>query len=254
MLPDVNTAGVMSWRAEAMGTVGCWEESAEEASRALLRDPAWVPARRVRMSALKALGRSAERLTELEEIQRVDPRDEGACRERVDLLSDLDRYGDALLVLEEYCGDTSSRELKSWAGNMRGLLLTYIGRFDEAKDAFEDVLRADPDDYSTLYNLAVVKTKIYGDEVAKPDLDKARAALTQLAGNSKTRRASEYGLAGLAAVLGSKDEALEGLARALRLGGPVAGWARKDIAWTELREEGKVQKLIASAQAWKKSD
>ena len=86
-------------------------------------------------------------------------------------------------------------------------MLSYLRRYSEAIECCEQGLKQSPDDFVTLYTLAVVKTRQKGLSKAQADIDKTRIA-TQAMHNSEERALALYRLGGLAALENDREKAL----------------------------------------------
>ncbi len=118
--------------------------------------------------------------------------------------------------------------------NSRGLVLSYLERYEEAIDSYEQELKKNPNDYQLLYNIAISMVRWKGLSYAQKYMDVARTALQSevIAG---VRGAGLYGLGGLEAVIGNFDTALDYLEQAIADREEAIDWARQDMAWEDLR-------------------
>jgi len=133
-------------------------------------------------------------------------------------------------------------QASSWRAE-RGLLLSYLGRYAEAIECYEQNLQEDPDDYTTLYNIAVAIARWKGVADATEHIARARLALLAIRGTKNNVRAL-YGLGGLEALSGHTSPALNYLRRAISSSKRVIFWARHDIAWRDLHTDPQFQKLV----------
>ena len=131
----------------------------------------------------------------------------------------------------------------NWPGE-RGLLLSYLGRYAEVISCCEQGLQENPNDYVTLYTLAVVKARWKGLNEAKVEIDKTRATL-QAVVNKSTPAAALYRLGGLAALEGDRNQALSYFTEAILLENEPLELARRDLAWLDLRDDPRFVSLIA---------
>lgn len=150
------------------------------------------------------------------------------------------RYHDAI----EYYDEAISIDPELSERVTRGLLLSYAGRFEEALEEYNlSIAESDADETldAVLYNTAVVMFSIKSQDYLG-HIEAARSALNQ-PDASPGRRA--YGLAGLEAMAGNVDAALEHLRTALELLLDYAlDWVRHDVAWKQLRNDVRYSNLI----------
>ncbi|MBK8027611.1 MAG: tetratricopeptide repeat protein [Chloroflexi bacterium] len=132
-----------------------------------------------------------------------------------------------------------------------GLKLSYNGDYKNAIRAFKMVQRAQYDNYSVQYNLAVAMVRYQPKQSSHTSsIGKARKQLEELLKTSTddSRRATAlYGLAGLVALRGEKT-AIEGLKKAVELSSHVIEWARQDAAWHDLRGYPEFESILN--QSW----
>jgi hypothetical protein len=127
----------------------------------------------------------------------------------------------------------------------RGLILSGLGRYAEAVEAFERALMETPADNVYLhYHLAVTVASWQGLEAGRSKISETRQKVTSSPSPDATDQL--YLEAGLCAVEGNHDEALSGLKEAIRLN-PKKGlgaWARHDVAWKGLQSLPRFQALV----------
>jgi len=153
---------------------------------------------------------------------------------QINLYAIMGRYEEALVGFDRAIA-LDSTIIPSWPGE-RGLLLSYMGRYDEVIAVCEQGLKDHPDDYITLYTLAVVKARFKGMAAAQADIETTRNVLQAV--NEPSKRAGVvYRLGGLAALEGDRDFALNCLQEAISLDNEPLELARRDVAWLELRED-----------------
>jgi tetratricopeptide (TPR) repeat protein len=131
--------------------------------------------------------------------------------------------------------------------NTRGLILSYLGRYAEAIENYEQELHRNPDHHAALYNIAVAMARWKGLPKAQTQIETARAKLQSIT-DTEVHGAALYGLGGLAAVEGNSDQALNYLQEAIPLNGEAVDWARHDIAWLDLRTDPRFQALISGTK------
>jgi quercetin dioxygenase-like cupin family protein len=80
--------------------------------------------------------------------------------------------------------------------------------------------------------------------LARSDPERARALLGEGIGLYPESASLQYGLACLEAVQGRRDEALDGLRRAIKLRSDAAVWAREDEDFSSLRDDPEFRSLV----------
>jgi len=153
----------------------------------------------------------------------------------------LGNYELALLDID--CILTLQEMIEARIYNNRGLILSYLKRYQEAIEDYKRGLREEPDDIYLLYNTAVAMARWQGMAVAEPYINRAREALLAVS-DDNLQGAKLYGLGGLAALVSEIDQALIYLGQALLQGEQIIGWARHDIAWLDLRNDPRFQAII----------
>jgi tetratricopeptide (TPR) repeat protein len=161
---------------------------------------------------------------------------------RAQALGDHGRYGEALEELES--AFALDPELRGAFAVRQALWLLWVGRYRDAARSFRRALEADPDNAALAYDLAVASVLSTGLAPAVDDLARARQLLRRAESLGNTVD-SNYGLAGLAALAGSRDEAIRHLELAAEADASrVAHNAINDPAWTSLRDDGEVASLL----------
>jgi len=133
--------------------------------------------------------------------------------------------------------------IKDWS-NTRGLVLSYLGRYAEAIESYEQGLKETPNNYTLLYNIAVAMARWKGLPDAQVQINTARASLLAVV-DTDERGGALYGLGGLEALEGNTDQALSYLQEAIPLEREAVSWARHDVAWLDLRADPRFQSLIS---------
>jgi tetratricopeptide (TPR) repeat protein len=154
-------------------------------------------------------------------------------------LTDFDRA----IALDKSNTINVNKKMKRQLKQTRTLILSYLKRYEEAIEDFEQLLKEDPDNETSLYNIAVAMTRERGIAEAQTTIDKAYTILLMIRG-SERRHISLYGLGGLEALIGNIDQALDYLEAALPLEPEVLYWARSDGAWLDLQNNSRFQTLI----------
>ena len=109
----------------------------------------------------------------------------------------LRRYEEALTDLDRALDIERDR---SNILNDRGLLLSYLGRYAEAIQDYQEGLSQDPGSYVNLYNIAVATVRWKGLKCGEHAVSRATEALGNV--GEESAGAMYYGLGGLAALSG----------------------------------------------------
>lgn len=126
-----------------------------------------------------------------------------------------------------------------------GLTLSYAHRYREALTYYLLVKEEDPSSYAIKYDIAVVIARWHGLEKATREIAEARDALQLALSDEGSYRSAKYGIAGLEALAGRTDDALELLKDALSSGSTILKkWARNDIAFEEMRHLTEFQTIV----------
>ena len=128
--------------------------------------------------------------------------------------------------------------------NRRGLVLSYLGRYEEAIDAYDQYLCQYPEHFYALYNIAVATVRWKGLNLGQPAIERALKALDSVDDSGKG--SALYGFGGLAALRGDDEHALDYLRQAIPIEPLAIRWARHNMAWLDLREDPRFQELLAS--------
>jgi tetratricopeptide (TPR) repeat protein len=106
----------------------------------------------LRGEALRTVGRAAEALAEFTWVTQHRPNDFWATLSHADLTWEVER--DAVAAEQLFREAIAIDGENKWAYLLQGSFYTELGRLDEAKAAYEQVLRIDPTDQSALEWLA----------------------------------------------------------------------------------------------------
>jgi tetratricopeptide (TPR) repeat protein len=134
----------------------------------------------------------------------------------------------------------------SSALNNLGLIYSYQGDYKVALSYFRKAVKIDGGSIATLYNIAVMSVKIWGLTKSAKAIKKANSII-QKAAKSKDdgeRGAALYAWAGLTAMQGGHDDALDRLEKAIPLEPDAKQWARKEVAWEDLRDNPRFKALV----------
>ncbi len=153
----------------------------------------------------------------------------------------MERYEEALIDFDRAIA-LDEAIIPDWPGE-RGLLLSYLGRYSEAISGCEQGLQQNPEDYITLYTLAVLKAQLQGLVAAQLEIKTTQNILKAVAKQSRDAGVI-YRLGGLAALEGDIEQALNYLQQAIVLDNEPLELARRDLAWLNLRDYPRFQSLI----------
>jgi len=217
-----------------------YQHAIEDYDRAIDLDPATALYYSNRGLAYCDLKEYQHAIADLDKAIDLDPKFIGAYRNRYEVYRLIGNYERALSDLD--C--ILALNVKARIYNDRGLVLSYLQRYQEAIEDYERGLREKADDIYLLYNTAVVMARWQGKAVAEPYINRAREILLALS-DDELQGSRLYGLGGLAALVSETDQALDYLGQALLYGDQINGWARNVIAWLDLRNDPRFQALIS---------
>lgn len=174
-------------------------------------------------------------LTQADEGVREYPSNGPLRAERGNILLDLGRNEEAASDLRQAIALDGSLRVSSACS--LGLALSRCGRYAEAIEAHRVDQVAHPNHFRPLYNIAVATAFYAGVEGATAEVEDARRALETALDTPATRDMALYGIAGLAALRGDREQALRLLAQTIPEGTFGVRNARQDIAWSALRDD-----------------
>jgi tetratricopeptide (TPR) repeat protein len=161
-----------------------------------------------------------------------------ALRRYIEALADITRAS-------ELDGHTESdTDAVSYYLSNKGLLLSYLERYGEAIELYEQVLRIEPGSYSAQYNIAVATVRANSGLGAGLQVELARKSLEAIL-DLPERSLGLYGLGGLEALQGNTDLALDYLEKAFSLDEGLDDMAKHDMAWLDLRRDPRFISLMA---------
>ena len=235
---DPQSAWAIAHRGITYRELERYEEALKDFDRAIELDPqsAWAIAHRG--ITYRELERYEEALKDFDRAIELDPQNAWIVEGRADTYRLMGSYDKALTDF-----DTAiSLEYDCWGG--RGLALSYLGRYSEAIQSYNESLKRNSHAFSDLYNVAVATVRLRGVTDAHLQIEAVRQTLTSSL-NTKSRGAALYGLGGLEAVTGNIDAALNYLRQSILLERQAAIWARQDVAWLDLHSNEYFQDLIS---------
>jgi tetratricopeptide (TPR) repeat protein len=239
---EPNYAWAIAHRGETYRLMKRYEQAIADFSPSLALNPkhAWTLAHRG--SCYYQLKQYRNALVDINQAIELQPDYPWALVYRINLYIRMERNEEALVDFDRAIA-LDDTIIAHWPGE-RGLLLSYMGRYDEVISCCEQGLKDNSNDHITWYTLAVVKARFKGMAAAQAEIETTRNALQAVKEQSK-RAGVVYRLGGLAALEGDWDRALNYLQEAILLDDnePVE-LARRDIAWLELREHPRFQSLI----------
>jgi tetratricopeptide (TPR) repeat protein len=221
------------------------QDALADFDRAIELDPEDAQSMANRAVTYQKIGRYEKALADFDRAIELDPEDAQSMANRAVTYQKIGRYEKALADFDRAI--ELDENMRSELANERGLVFSYLGRYADAVECYEQTLRKGPD-YVALYNVAVATTRWKGLDNAGKQVDIARERLRLLLETDK-RSTALYGLGGLEALEGNTDQALKYLQEALLIEEQAAGWARHDVAWLDLRENPRFQALIQTREA-----
>lgn len=217
-----------------------FEETVVAMDQVLALDPKMTMARVIRSLALMYESRYDEALEEISHALEQAPEIILALSVRSVLHIVYERYEDALADMEQIAARDSTFA-KGWP-NMRGEMLSRLGRYDEAMENYRQTLAKDPENWQAIYNLAVTRAYLEGPSAVSNELADAMGRLQSLLATN--RPAALVRLGGIEAVTDSADRAFELLKEAISLDPILIHWAKGDLAWSHLRNDQRFQALL----------
>src|SRR5919202_2429591 len=241
-------AWAIGHRGETYYLIKRYEEALADFNRAVTLKPDYSWAIAHRGVSYERIERYEEALADLNEAIQLNPKYAWAYAYRCRAYDMLRRYEEALI---DFDGAIALDEtiIKDWLTE-RGLLLSLLGRYSEAMAYYGRALQEKPDNHFTLYCIAFTKTRWQGRGQTQTEIDKARSVLhsylkIEANENVEVRSAILYELAGLDALEGKIDQAIESLQEAISLHYLPQRRARHDLAWLDLYQNPRFQSFIA---------
>lgn len=248
-----------------------YERAAEAFDRALSLKPGILEARLHMFFVMLSRGEKLEARREVEELRREAPNDVGVhfvCA----TLARLDgRYNDALesysrmiklnpaervvvsynrarVLMYQHRLDDADAELELGAQmepnhaliqTMRAILFAARGDADSASKVISEVLRRNP-------KMHGVRALLAQHLAAKGELTAARVELNEGArAVAEANHDVAYWLASALALVGEREEALDWLERAIKLGNENKPWFESDPNWESLRDDARFRELMS---------
>lgn len=159
---------------------------------------------------------------------------------RVQVSITLKRYPEALLDVDQVIR-LDRTIIPHWQGE-RGLLLNYLGRYQETIECCTQALQENPHDEVALYSLAVASALTKGRAQAEAEIRSARYMLEAMENREKSGLVL-YRLGGLAALEGKTAAALNYLKMASTYSDEPGELARHDPAWHTLNIDGTQERI-----------
>ena len=182
-------------------------------------------------------GKTNEAITEFQKAVQLDPNYVPA---RQNLGHAYDRQGRSEEAMAQYRKAAELDPKSSVVYNNLGVLYDKKGLYDEAIGEFEKALQINPGDATALKNLETAKKNKAVIEERKKAIAQAQQAVEA---NPKDPRAA-YNLARLYAFHGQKEQAIEWVAKALKLGYKDIEYLKVDPALKSLRDDSNFIRLF----------
>ncbi len=207
------------WAYNSLGNslreLGLYEEAVEQYKKAIEINPQYDWSYNNWGRTLTSLGRYAEAIEQYKRATEIDPKYVSAYINWGDALGALGRYQEAI---EKFERAIEIDPKSSWAYNDKGFAHACMGELELAIYGYTKALEIDPEAEEAFYNLAIAKKKLNSIDAAGY-VEKVRQHCVTRSNDSR----KFYGLAGLAAVEGDVNLALEMLQQA----------ANKDFQFTK---------------------
>lgn len=222
-----------------------FEEAVAAFSRALSSQPDYLWAKAHRGAAYYYLRRYDDALRDLNDVINAQPDYVWALAYRPHVTIALKRYAEALADVDAFLALDPSL-LPNQEGE-RGMLLNYLGRYEESIALCDLGLAKQNDDFIAAYTRTVAIAESRGCRQAP-----VQATRDLLQRCRRERRGDAglitYRLGGLAALEGRREEALQSLSTAIMLHHEPIETARHDPVWRPFHEDTDYRALIARAE------
>ena len=222
--------------------LGNYQQAIADYTRAIQADPEYAYAYTRRGYAYSELGDYQQAIADYTRAIQADPEYAYAYNRRGNAYAKLNDYQQAIIDFQSLI--TLDEEWLDTIGVNYALILSYVGRYEEAVAINRDYLSRKPDEYTARYNLAVALAKWIGTTEAKAEISEAHEVLNTIL-DGENRSAGLYGLGGLEAIAGNAETALAYLKESAGLPDSSAQeWAKRDVAWLDLRTNSSFQRIV----------
>jgi tetratricopeptide (TPR) repeat protein len=235
-----NYAWAITHRGETYYQMKRYEEALDDFNRAVELNPDYIWAIAHRGVTYEYMRRCEEALSDLNQVIELNPNYAWAIAHRGRTYEIMRRYEEGL---EDFDRAIALDEtiIPRWRSE-RGLLLSFLKRYAEAIEYYEQGLKENPHDYFALYGIVVAKTCWKGLAETQAQINEVRAVLLSVV-NAQARSDALYGLAGLAALESKADQAFKFLQQAVSLDNHRAETALHDLVWLDLCDDPRFQSL-----------
>jgi tetratricopeptide (TPR) repeat protein len=235
-------AWALAHRGETYFVMQAFEEALADFNLAIKLSPHYIWALAHRGVAYERIECYEEALADLDRAIELKPDYAWAIAYKGRAYEMLRRYDEALVELER-ASAIDETIIKDWLTE-RGLLLSFMGRYAEAMQYFQQVLEKESENSFTLYLVATIKARWKGLAEARQEIKRAKSVLqAKLDVDSSEASTIIYELGGLAAIEGRNNEALAYLEKAMSLDYIPRRRALHDLAWLDLQLEPQFQNL-----------
>ncbi|HBQ96930.1 MAG TPA: hypothetical protein DD761_00080 [Cyanobacteria bacterium UBA11691] len=236
-------AWALAHRGETSFLMDAFEGAIEDFNRAIELQPNYIWALAHRGVTYERIEHYEEALVDLDRAIALQPDYAWAIAYRCRTYEMLRRYEEALVEFDRAIALDKSIIKENWLAE-RGLFLSFVGRYAEAMEHYQQALEKDPEDGLILYWIATLKARWKGLDEALPEIERAKSVLqAKLAASGSEASAIIYELGGLAATQGRKDEALAYLEESIVGDYFSRRRACHDFAWLDLHQEPRFQKV-----------
>ncbi|CAM2064040.1 Tetratricopeptide repeat protein [Sulfidibacter corallicola] len=240
-----NYAWALAHRADLYREMKRFGEALDDFDRALSLERDYPWARAHRGAVLYHMRRYPAALADLDHVIEGAPDYVWALAYRPHIYIALKRYEAALADVDAFLALDKSL-LPSWQGE-RGMILNYLGRFEESIAGCEDALADDPRDYIAVYTRAVALA--CGATASMAYVPACRDLLVRFEREGLGEPGLvAYRLGALAALEGDVDTAFSRLEQAISLHHEPIETARHDPAWRGCHDAPRYRELIAPAE------
>jgi tetratricopeptide (TPR) repeat protein len=238
-----NYAWAFAHRGETYYLMGAYEEALGDLTQAIELKPDYIWALAHRGVIYERLERYEETIIDLNKAIDLEPKYAWAFAYRCRAYEMMRDYEKAIIDFDRAIA-LDETIIKDWITE-RGLLLSFLRKYEPAMQYYERALLEEPNNHFTLYCIAVTKTRWKGITEAKKEIKQARIILdSSKTDNPEARGAILYESGGLAALENDFDKAWAFLEQAISLDYLPRRRALHDLAWLEFYNTSQFKSLF----------
>ncbi|NEP63359.1 MAG: tetratricopeptide repeat protein [Symploca sp. SIO2G7] len=219
-----------------------YEKALADFNRALQVEPNYLWAIAHRGVTYEYMRHDEEAIADLNRALAIKPDYSWAFAHRSRTYEQMKLYEQALADFDQAIA-LDQNAVKAWKRE-RGLLLSFLGRYAESVEYYEQGLQENPEDYFGLYGLVSTNACWKGLAETQSQINETRQLFLSLT-NTEAAGIALYGLGGLAALEGKVKEALNYLQEAISVDDYRADTANHDRVWLPFYSNLHFQALIS---------